>query len=128
MGAIPLMRIKDLEPIDKYNIYKVTVYPKSEKSKHRTYCSPECRVSIDNYLAWRKRWGDKLHEDEPLFRQDFDTSSFTPASLPGAELSNHRKEIKPIKVNTVRWAINNISSCKNSKGHCLVPHSQKHYY
>src|SRR5918996_499284 len=44
VGAIPLMRIKDLEPIDKYNIYRITVYPKSKKSKHRTYCSPECRV------------------------------------------------------------------------------------
>jgi integrase len=77
VGAIPPLRIKDLEPIEKYNIYKITVYAKSKRSSYRTYCSPECKFAIDQYLSWRSRWGDKLHEDEPLFRQDFNTSTPT---------------------------------------------------
>jgi integrase len=30
IGAIPGLRIKDLEPIDKYNLYKINVYKKSK--------------------------------------------------------------------------------------------------
>lgn len=66
IGAIPPLRIKDLEPIEEYSIYKITVYAKSKRSSYRTYCSPECKVAIDQYLSLRSRWGDKLHEDEPL--------------------------------------------------------------
>ena len=32
VGAVPLLRIRDLEPIDKYSIYKISVYTKSKKS------------------------------------------------------------------------------------------------
>jgi integrase len=126
VGAIPHMRIRDLEPIDKYNIYRVTVYPKSRKSTYKTYCTPECRVSIDSYLAWRKRWGDKLHEEEPLFRQDFDTSSLAPQASQEIDGSPSRKEIKPIKVNTVRWAINNI--LRNSGMRSLLPKTESNPY
>jgi integrase len=126
VGAIPLMRIRDLEPIDKYNIYRITVYPKSKKSTYKTYCSPECRAAVDSYLAWRKRWADKLDEDEPLFRQDFDTSSFSltpPATTDG---SRSRKEIKPIKVNTVRWAIHKV--LKNTGMRSLIPNTENNPY
>lgn len=124
VGAIPLMRIRDLEPIDKYNIYRVRVYPKSKKSIYRTYCSPECRAAVDNYLAWRKRWADKLDEDEPLFRQDFDTSSFAPPQM--IDGSRSRKEIRPIKVNTVRWAIHKV--LKNIGMRSLLPNTENSPY
>jgi integrase len=129
VGAIPLMRIKDLEPIDQYNLYKVTVYPKSRKSIYRTYCSPEARAAIDSYFAWRGRWGDKLHEDEPLFRQDFDTSSISPGPSDEEENENpglKRKDVKPIKVNTVRWAIHNI--LRNVGMRSLLPKTENNPY
>jgi len=31
IGAIPDFRIKDLEPIDKYHVHKITVYKKSKQ-------------------------------------------------------------------------------------------------
>ena len=34
VGAVPLLRIRDLEPIDKYSIYKINVYTKSKKSRY----------------------------------------------------------------------------------------------
>jgi hypothetical protein len=38
VGALSL-RIRDLEPIDKYGIYKVNVYATSKKSRYFTFCS-----------------------------------------------------------------------------------------
>jgi hypothetical protein len=60
-----------LEPIDDYNIYKVSVYAKSRKSSYFTFCTPEARKHIDLYLDHRKRWGERLADDSPLFRTDF---------------------------------------------------------
>jgi integrase len=42
IGAIPGLRFRDLEAIDKYNLYRITVYKKS-KAKYITFCTPECR-------------------------------------------------------------------------------------
>jgi tetratricopeptide (TPR) repeat protein len=74
VGAIPSLRIKDIEPIDKYNIYKINVYAKSKKSAYFSFCTPECRNVIDNYLDWRKRFGERLKDDAPLFRKDFNVN------------------------------------------------------
>jgi site-specific recombinase XerD len=71
VGAIPLVRMKDLEPVDKYNIYKVTYYPNSKKYRYFTFCSPEARKHIDAYLQWRERLGEKLKPETPLFRSEF---------------------------------------------------------
>jgi integrase len=71
VGALPILRVKDLEPIDDYKIYKVSVYAKSRKSSYFTFCTPEARKHIDLYLDHRKRWGERLADDSPLFRTDF---------------------------------------------------------
>jgi len=71
VGAIPLLRIKDLEPIDKYNIYKITVYAKSIRSRYFSFCTPEARQVLDNYFDYRKRWGERLEDETPVFRTDY---------------------------------------------------------
>ena len=73
VGAVPLLRIKDLEPIDPYSIYKINVYTKSKKSRYSSYCSTECRKEIDSYLEWRKRWGERLQDNSPVFRREYNT-------------------------------------------------------
>lgn len=118
VGAIPPLRLNDLEPIEKYSIYKITVYAKSKRSSYRTYCSPECKVAIDQYLSWRRRWGDKLHEDEPLFRQDFNTSTPTTKKQQG--------EIKPIKLSAVRWGINKL--LRNTGIRSTLPRTESNPY
>jgi site-specific recombinase XerD len=52
VGAIPLLRIKDLEPIDSHGIYKITYYPKSVRFRYFSFCTPEARHEIDQYLDW----------------------------------------------------------------------------
>ena len=66
VGAIPQVRIRDLEPNDKYNIYKITYYPSSKKNCYFNWCSPEARKSIDAYLSWRVRLGEKLKPDASI--------------------------------------------------------------
>ena len=56
-GALPILKLRDLEKIDKYNIYQITAYSKSKKYKSTTLCTPECASLIDSYLEYRKRSG-----------------------------------------------------------------------
>ena len=72
-GALPNLRIKDLEKIDnpKYQIYKINVY-KKEQEHYITYCTPECRKHIEQYLNWRARLGERLIPTSPVFRASFD--------------------------------------------------------
>jgi integrase len=91
LGAIPLLRIKDLEPLDKYQIYKINVYAKSIKSRYFTFCTPECRREIDSYLDYRRRWTERITDESPLFRLDYNIHKTTIA--------------KPITVNGIRDSI-----------------------
>jgi integrase len=71
-GAIQHLRTRDLEKIDKYNLYKINVY-KKEQEQYTTFCTPECTKYIDQYLQWRQRIGEQLKPNSPLFRIEFDT-------------------------------------------------------
>jgi hypothetical protein len=84
MGAIPALRVKDLEPIDKYSIYKINVYSHSTSS-YFSYCTPECRKWIDHSLEHRKMWGERITDVSPLFRAEYNSrdrskSKITPIS------------------------------------------------
>lgn len=71
IGGVVGLKKEHLTPIDKYAIYKITVY-EGHKEEYRTYCSPECRKAIDDYFAYRERCGEKLTKDSPLLRKEFD--------------------------------------------------------
>jgi integrase len=71
-GAIPLLRLKDIDRIEKHGLLKFRVY-KNEQESYITYCTPECTALIDQYLRWRERLGEKFTPNTPLFRQTFDT-------------------------------------------------------
>jgi integrase len=88
LGAIPILRIKDLEPVEKYNIYRINVYAKSVKSRYFTFCAPECRREIDSYIEYRKRWTERISEDSPVFRADYNIQKNT--------------EVRPISTNSIR--------------------------
>lgn len=70
-GAIEYLRVRDLQRIDKYNLYKISVY-KKEEEQYTTFCTPECSRYIDQYLEWRKRLGERLQPNSPLIRIVFD--------------------------------------------------------
>jgi integrase len=73
-GALPNLKLRDLEKIEKYNIYKVTAYRKSKKFKYYTFCSVECSLLIDTYLSYRKNQGEQLKDNSPLIREQFNTN------------------------------------------------------
>ena len=73
-GAVPDLKLKDLEKIDKYNLYRITVY-KKEQEQYITYCTPECASQIDRYLQWRANLGEQIRPNSYLFRLEFDTTS-----------------------------------------------------
>ena len=70
-GAFKYLRIRDITKIDKYGLYRINVYRK-EQEQYITFCTPECAKYIDQYLEWRKRLGEQLKLDSPLFRITFD--------------------------------------------------------
>jgi integrase len=71
LGAIPPLQIKDLTPIADLNLYQIEVY-KKYKERYITYCTPECRKAIDDYLDYRRRCGERIQTNTPLFRKLFD--------------------------------------------------------
>src|SRR5215211_5076916 len=62
-------------------VYKITVY-KNHKEEYITFCSPECVKAIDDYLAYRERYGEKLKSFSPLIREQFDKTDAEAAANP----------------------------------------------
>ena len=80
-GAFEYIRLRNLEPIDEYGIYKITVYEGEDSDEYFTFCTPECRREIDKYLDYRQRNGEELKPSAPLIRDQFD---FTDHIIPKA--------------------------------------------
>jgi integrase len=73
VGAIGELRIKDLTPINEYGgLYKIGIYAKFLRDHYFSYCTPECRRAIDAYLDYRRRYGERLTPESPLFRKEYD--------------------------------------------------------
>jgi Phage integrase family len=70
-GALPCLRLKDMEKIDEYNLLKFRVY-RTEQESYVTFCTPECTELIHQYLGWQEKLGERLTPDTPLFRKEFD--------------------------------------------------------
>lgn len=68
IGALPSMKIGDLEKID--NLYKVTVYS-GDKEEYFTFCTPECAKEIDSYLQYREKRGETINQDSYLLVRKF---------------------------------------------------------
>jgi site-specific recombinase XerD len=97
VGAIPELKIKDLLPIDTKQhggLYQVTVYKRS-KSKYITFCTPEARKVIDQYLEWRRSVGENLNPEAPLFRKTFNRNDLLQSRNP-----------QPLSLGTLSWILN----------------------
>ena len=71
LGAIPAIKMKHIERIDEYNLFKITVYDNSN-DEYYTFCSPECAYFIDEYIKYRQRNGEKITSESYLIRDHFD--------------------------------------------------------
>jgi integrase len=82
VGALPSLKIRNLQKIDKYNLYRITVY-EGQDEEYITFCTPECTAAIDSYLEYRQRHGEHpLREDAPLIREEFDINDEIHANRP----------------------------------------------
>lgn len=58
VGAIPELKLRHIKRYNLPNeshVYRIMVYPNSKKSKHITFCTPECAQLLDEYLEYRNR-------------------------------------------------------------------------
>lgn len=67
IGALASLKIKDMEYIEQYKIYKFKIYNDAEISeRYITFCTPECTSTIKKYLEWREKKGDTIKPESPL--------------------------------------------------------------
>jgi site-specific recombinase XerD len=68
------LKVGDLIPVDEHDVYQIEVYAYSKSDRYFTFCTPECRYWIDEYVYRYRR--DVCHEEitakSPLLRQAFD--------------------------------------------------------
>jgi hypothetical protein len=82
VGALPSLKIRNLEKIEKFQLYKITAY-EGEDEEYFTFCTPECAKEIDSYIEYRKRHGEHpLSENAPLIREEFDIDDEIKAIYP----------------------------------------------
>jgi integrase len=92
-GALTNLRIEDLEKIDKYSLYKISVY-KNEQESYFTFCTPECANLLDEYFDYRARLGEKLHAKSLVLRREFSTlDAARPQPLEPVSVSWHINEL-----------------------------------
>lgn len=78
MGALHSLQIGDLSKIEiefqNSILYKVQVYARTH-DKYLTFCTPECAKAIQDYLDYRKRYGEEIKDKAPLIREQFNPSN-----------------------------------------------------
>lgn len=107
VGALCDITLSDLTEIPDYNLYRIMVYSNSPPDRYYVFCSPECKQAIDNYLDYRRRFGDSLTDKAPLIREQFNIYDKFQASYP-----------KPVKYSGIVWIMNELlrrSGMKNSR-------------
>ena len=95
--AVPELRIKDLTPFDNHQLYQISVYKKS-KFHYTTFCTPECRKVIDDYIKWRQSLGEELKPQSPLFRKSFDRD----------DMLQVQNNSQPLCLNSINWIVNDL--------------------
>lgn len=84
VGGLVSIKIKDLEYIDEYKLYRIFIYSEDIDDTYYTFCTPEAAQYIQLYLETRKRQGENITPDSPLIRKDFDNTmniSLNPHSI-----------------------------------------------
>jgi integrase len=70
VGGLAGIRIKDMEFLEQYQLYKFKVYNDNKNNdlsdRYLTFCTPECASTIQKYLQWRESNGDTIKPESPL--------------------------------------------------------------
>ena len=109
-SALFQLKLKHIEKIEEYGLYKINVYPYSKKYGYVTYTTPECAKEIDSYLQYRKDAGESITSESPLIRNDF--SKFNPESV---------QDVQPLRENNVNTVLRQLILKANIRN----PHGNK---
>lgn len=99
LGSFETIQLKHMKPHDtvKGMLYEFTIYPGSNE-QYVTFCSPECRKALDEYLDYRKRAGEELAKESYLIRKQFDRN----------DLQQVKNDCQPVKTTTIGSLVHNI--------------------
>jgi len=98
LGALPLLKVGDLISVPKYNIYQIRVYANSKSNRYHTFCTPECKKAIDNYLEYRRSCGENIIPKSPLLRREFDKRDIFAVA----------NDVKPITRSSIKKSLNDV--------------------
>jgi hypothetical protein len=90
IGALPFLKVGNLESITVQGllIYRLSIY-EGEEEEYTTYCTPECRKYIEEYLSYRKRYGEVIHQSSPLLIKEFNTKKLKMHEANPKQMSYH---------------------------------------
>jgi integrase len=99
VGAFEGLQLKHLKSIEteKGDIYEFIIY-EGFKEEYITYCTPETRFAIDEYLEYRKRAGEVITKESYLVRKQFDRN----------DLQQVKNKCEPVKTTTISNLVHNI--------------------
>jgi integrase len=100
VGALTDLKLRNLIPIDRYNIFKVVAY-EGTRSQYYSFTSPECRKAIEKYFDYRKRCGESLTDDSYVFRGEL---NYRRHNLKVKIKHRH----KPLSTETIRQSITEL--------------------
>ncbi len=83
IGALPGLTVGDLKKYDENGIYGVKVY-RNEPDEYLTFLTKEGTAAIDDYLNYRRQYGETLTDKSPLIREQFDIRDKEAAKKPRA--------------------------------------------
>lgn len=81
IGAVAVLKVGDLTPVFDNKIYQINVYA-GTNDKYITFCTPECKKAIDDYLDYRRRFGEVITSKSWLIREQFDQNDELQAKHP----------------------------------------------
>ena len=91
IGSLPGLVLGNLTKLPDHSIYRIVFYD-GTNNEYYTFTTAECAASIDNYLLYRQRCGEKISFNEttqkwepdnvPLLRLQFDSNDVLQARNP----------------------------------------------
>jgi integrase len=127
VGALSGITLKDLTQIDGYNLFQIKVYAGTE-AEYITFCTPETRKYIQEYLDLRTRYGERLIPNSPLLRKHFNTSE------PNSAAFQHNKGmsyggIRNSVLNLLhRSGVRSRRKEKNERTEVMMDHALRKYF
>ena len=98
VGALPTLKVGDLIPIPKHNIYQIRVYASSKSQRYHTFCTPECKNAIDHYIEFRRQCGENITPKSPLLRLEFDRNDIF-------QVANN---VRPLRREGIKKSVNDV--------------------